>query len=128
MSSLLAEARTKTITKKLFDNILDELANQGSVSMEDNAYFWWQDNKTEIIGLSVAEAISIFNAAKKRKDLSSKYDELVASMSWKEKIEFLSVGLKQLKNSNSKKLRTMALIGALVEAAPKIISVILMVV
>ena len=125
--SLLAEARAKTITKKLFDDVLDELASKGG-GVGNVGHAWWKNHKKEIIGLSIAEAISIFNAAKKRATLAEKYDELVLSMNWKEKVEFLQLGVKQLKNANSKKLRTMALLGALIEASPKIISIVLMVV
>ncbi len=127
MPSLLIEARTKTITKKLFDKVLGELAAEGG-GIGNTFYEWWEEHRLEIVGLSIAEAINIFNAAKKKKNLAAKYDELVASMSWKEKIEFLERGVVELRYANSKKLRTMALVGALVKASPKILSVILTVI
>ncbi len=126
MPSLLVKARAKTITSRLFDKVLDELAEGGTGI--DSAHEWWDIHRTELMGLSIAEAINIFNNAKKKKNLAAKYDELVTAMSWKEKIEFLEVGVDELRNANSKKLRTMALVWAVLRTSPKIISVIMAVV
>ena len=126
MPSLLAEARAKTLTENLFNKVLDELKDGGSASKVGAD--WWKKNKVELVGLGIAEVTSLLNAAKKKEGLAEKYDELVASMSWKEKVQFLQLGVNQLKKANNKKLRTAALISKLIEASPKVISIILMVV
>lgn len=126
MSSILAEARAKTLTENLFNKVLDDLSN--GENAEKSAKNWWKAHKVELVGLGIAEVLAIFNAAKKKKGLIEQYDALVASMSWKEKVEFLRLGVNQMKKANSKKIRTAALINSIIETTPKIIGIIAMVI
>lgn len=126
MPNLLLDARGKNLTENLFNKVLKELENGGTA--QAGAAGWWSDHKAELVGLALVEVIDIFRTAQNKKSLAAKYEELVASMTWKEKINFLKQGVDTLKTANNKKLRSMALIGGLVEASPKIISLVLMVI
>jgi len=61
MPSLLVEARAKTITERLFLKVLNELAEGGTGF--DSAREWWDQHDLELVGLSIAEVINIFNNA-----------------------------------------------------------------
>lgn len=127
MASEFAEARTKTITENLINSVLDNLRDEGLDGTKRTAYDWWRRHKVELIGLSIAEVSAILRNARDKKQLVKKYDELVASMSWKERLEFLKGGLSQLRRSNSKKIRTATIIATILEIAPKVLPIILMV-
>lgn len=123
MASEFAEARAKTITNNLIDNIFMGLDSGNSAEAE--AAKWWEDHREELIGLSIAEFVAITNGIKKKKDLVARYDELVAGMNWPERIEFLRLGVEQMRRSNRKKIRQAYILGRLVELTPKVLSVIL---
>jgi len=125
MANELAEAGSKDITGKLIDTIISGIPNN---KIGENAKLWWETNKLALIGLSIVEIATIIRNAQNRKELSKRYDELVASMSWSERIEFLKIGIEELKLSNSKKIRTATIIVSLIELAPKVLPIILAVV
>jgi len=126
MASELAESNLKLITGKLINDIISNLNTKNGT--EKVASDWWKSNKIALIGLGIAEVTTIIRNAKSRKELSKRYDELVASMSWKERIEFLKGGINELKESNSKKIKTITIIASLIELAPKILPIIMMVI
>jgi hypothetical protein len=49
-------------------------------------------------------------------------------MSWPERIEFLRLGIEQMRRSNKSKIRQAYILGKLVELTPKLLAVILAVV
>ena len=107
MASELSEAVFKNVTGKLIDNIVN---NTPDSKYSETAKTWWEENKATLIGLSIAELVAILKNAADKKELSKRYDELVASMTWAERIEFLKGGVDELKESNSKKIRTVTII------------------
>lgn len=124
MASEFAEARAKTITEDLIDEIIGGLV-AGKGHPKDQARQWWKGHKEELIGLSIAEFMAITRNIQNKKDLVARYDELVSSMNWPERIEFLKLGVEQMRRSNRKKIRQAYILGRLVELTPKVLSVIL---
>ncbi|MHA2215727.1 MAG: hypothetical protein ACXACY_07320 [Candidatus Hodarchaeales archaeon] len=140
MANEFATTRAKTITQNLINKIMENLETDDISngltpsqklsyvsSVKIKAIDWWDEHGDELIGLSIAEVSTIFRNAKNKKELTKIYDKLVTSMTWKERLEFLRGGVRELQVSNSKKIRTAQLIGQIIELSPKILAIILMV-
>lgn len=124
MASEFAEARAKTITNELIDGVINGLV-AGKTHPKNLARQWWREHKEELVGLSVAEFVAVTKNINSKKDLVARYDELVSSMTWPERIEFLRLGVEQMRKSNKKKIRQAYVLGRLAELTPKVLSVVL---
>lgn len=120
---ILNEDRAKHLTERLFNKVLDNLSESDEVAAE-----WWEKHKIELVGLTTSEVISTFNASQRKKDLAKKYEELVQTLTWKEKVALMRSTAKDLRKANSEKLRQAALIDALIDATPRIIVAILLII
>lgn len=123
-NKILISSRLEFLTEDLYNKMLQELTNGGSETVA--AKVWWEQHKAELIGIAVIEVIRLFNATKNKLTLMKEYDRLVASMSWKEKMEFLRGGIEELKVSNNNKIRTIAFLNTLMDIAPKVAVILLM--
>jgi len=126
MANELAQEQSLQISGQLIDKIIGGLQN--GTPWEKSAADFWQDNKVALIGLGVAELTTILRNAADRTTLLARYNELVKSMTWAERIIFLKGAKEELQKVNSEKIKTAIIISSLVQLAPKILPIILAVV
>lgn len=127
MANELKTATTQKVTKTLIDTIIESLENDTSInsSLRDSAIEWWKKHSVTIVGLGVKEVKKVLQEAKSRKKLVDRYDKLVRSMSWPERIDFLKAGIDEIKIAKDKKAREAALIMQILSTSIKLLPVIL---
>ncbi len=130
----LSKSQNKRVTHNLLlrsivEN-LDSALDRGDLTEQqhEKSMAWWWGVYPLLIGLSVSEVINILNAAKSKGGLAKQYEKIISSMSWKEKIEFMKIGMEEMQKSLNKKMKELVLIVRLLETTPKLISFIIMVV
>ena len=128
MANEKAEKQVLKITDEFIDKIISKFEvkgiNDGVTAVKIEAAKWWQENRVLLVGLAISEVATILRNANNRKNLSKQYDALVASMSWKERLEFLKGGIEELKRSNSAKIREAVLVAKVIEIGIKVLPIL----
>ena len=119
----LSNTKNKTVTSRLIDEIkIGNIQNREGINnfILMHANNWWDTHKAEIVGMSVQELVVLLKSVEDKDKLMEKYDAIVKSMTWEEKIKFLKLNKEGLRRANNRKFKEIALIVSLLELSAKI--------
>ena len=110
------------MSKKMTNNDIKKITNS---LKSDEAIEWFKENENLLIGLSNEDTKNILRDSVNEKAMMGHYDAIVAEMTWKERIEFLELGIEQMKQSTNRKIRTLLFIRKVEKISRKLLPIIL---
>lgn len=128
MANELKNTRNKNVTENLIKQIQIGVISDLDVPnhMQKKHNDWWEKNKDLVIGMTVEELTKILNSARNEQRLMKRYEEVVAVMSWQERIKFLKEGVDKLRKCNNRNFQTAIFITNLMEVTKTLLPIILM--